>query len=106
PFEGHTGTVRSVAFSPNGKHIVSGSDDKTIQIFDMASSSSLQEFKTSSRLVNGWMQNSPTELLFWVPPAYRIGLWRPNSIVVIGRHTTRLDLTQFVHGRDWAQCHI
>ncbi|KZP10174.1 hypothetical protein FIBSPDRAFT_758786, partial [Athelia psychrophila] len=53
-----------------------------------------------------WMQNSSTELLFWVPPAYRTGLWRPNSTAVIGRHTTRLDLTQFVHGRDWARCHI
>ncbi|KZP08560.1 WD40 repeat-like protein [Athelia psychrophila] len=108
-FEGHTGAVNSVAFSPNGKHIVSGSEDKTIQIFDMragASSSSLQEFNSSSRLLDGWMQNSPTELLFWVPPAYRTGLWRPNSTVVIGRHATRLDLTQFVHGRDWARCHI
>ncbi|KAH7919617.1 WD40 repeat-like protein, partial [Leucogyrophana mollusca] len=27
---GHTGSVRSVAFSPDGTHIVSGSDDKTI----------------------------------------------------------------------------
>ncbi|KZP18430.1 WD40 repeat-like protein [Athelia psychrophila] len=108
-FEGHTGPVNSVAFSPNGKHIVSGSTDKTIQIFNThagASSSSVQGFKSSSRLVNGWMQNSPNELLFWVPPAYRTGLWRPNSTVVISRHTTRLDLTEFVHGRNWARCYV
>ncbi|KZP10151.1 hypothetical protein FIBSPDRAFT_991546 [Athelia psychrophila] len=71
-----------------------------------ASSGSVQGFNSSSWLLDGWMQNSPTELLFWVPPAYRTGLWRPNSTVVIGRHATRLDLTQFVHGRDWARCHI
>jgi WD40 repeat protein len=32
--EEHTGIVRSVAFSPDGKHIVSGSDDKTICVWD------------------------------------------------------------------------
>lgn len=109
-FEGHTGAVRSVAFSPDGEHILSGSNDKTIHVFDVrtaaSSGSALGGFRSSSRLVNGWMENSSTELLFWVPPAYRTGLWRPNSTMVIGRQTTRLDLTQFVHGRDWARCHI
>ncbi|KZP08547.1 WD40 repeat-like protein [Athelia psychrophila] len=109
PFGGHTGFVNSVAFSPNGEYIVSGSDDRTIQIFDMragASSGSVQGFNSGSWLLDGWMQNSPTELLFWVPPAYRTGLWRPNSTLVIGRRTTKLDMTRFVHGKDWARCHI
>jgi len=30
PFEGHSEQVRSVAFSPDGKQVVSGSGDKTI----------------------------------------------------------------------------
>ncbi|TDL15113.1 WD40 repeat-like protein [Rickenella mellea] len=37
PLRGHTDEVRCVAFSPNGKHIVSGSYDKTIQIWNMDS---------------------------------------------------------------------
>ena len=32
--EGHTSYVNSVAFSQDGKHIVSGSDDKTIRVWD------------------------------------------------------------------------
>jgi WD40 repeat protein len=32
--EGHTGWVRSVAYSPDGQHVISGSDDGTIRMWD------------------------------------------------------------------------
>ena len=34
PLQGHTSSVLSVAFSPDGRHIVSGSSNETIQIWD------------------------------------------------------------------------
>ena len=35
PLQGHTKSVNSVALSPHGRHIVSGSDDRTIQIWNV-----------------------------------------------------------------------
>ena len=34
PLQGHTSSVNSVAFSSDGRHIVSGSYDHTIQVWD------------------------------------------------------------------------
>ena len=32
---GHTGEVRSVAFRPDGKYALSGSDDKTLKLWEV-----------------------------------------------------------------------
>mmetsp|Transcript_4946 Transcript_4946/g.10916 ORF Transcript_4946/g.10916 Transcript_4946/m.10916 type:complete len:137 (-) Transcript_4946:340-750(-) len=39
--EGHAAEVHCIAFSPDGKTIASGSEDKTIQVWDAAAGSSL-----------------------------------------------------------------
>ena len=37
PFEGHTDQITSIAFSPDGKRVVSGSDDGTIRVWNVES---------------------------------------------------------------------
>ena len=50
---GHSSVVHSVAYSPDGKHIVSGSDDKTVKIWD----------SSTGKLVSVLVSSSPYRLL-------------------------------------------
>ncbi len=113
PFRGHSDSVRSVAFSPDGHHIVSGSDDLTIRMWSamtgQTETTGQVDFTNQSKINNeGWICGSNDELLMWIPPSHRAGLHRPGNIwvsgLVSGEHETCLDLSTFVHGRSWNTC--
>jgi WD40 repeat protein len=44
-FAGHTGAVNSVAYSPNGKYLLSGGADGTARLWDVASGAEMHTFK-------------------------------------------------------------
>ncbi|KAH6714454.1 NACHT and WD40 domain protein [Leptodontidium sp. MPI-SDFR-AT-0119] len=50
--EGHSDWVNSVAFSPDGKQVVSGSGDKTVRLWDAATGAALQTLEGHSSSVN------------------------------------------------------
>ncbi|KAB5589876.1 hypothetical protein CTheo_6677 [Ceratobasidium theobromae] len=52
PFEGHTGHIRSIALSPGGAQLVSGSDDNTVRVWDVKKATLLAgPFKDHSKAV-------------------------------------------------------
>jgi hypothetical protein len=63
-------------------------------------------FSNSSPLgYDGWVTLPEGQLLFWVPPANRVGLLRPGTLKVFGALETRIDVKNFAHGTDWTHCH-
>ncbi|KAJ6532351.1 WD40-repeat-containing domain protein [Mycena capillaripes] len=105
PFEGHTGEVTSVAFHPDGTQIVSGSEDATIRVWEIRES--LRDWGNHPRFENGWIMNSSSEHILWVPPWLRDGICLPwNSRVIRAKGTTELDLSHFVHGPNWQKCTV
>merc|ERR1712048_877114 len=46
-FEGHTGGIKQVMYSPDNKQLLSCSDDKTVRVWDTANGAEIKSFTTS-----------------------------------------------------------
>ena len=119
----HTDLVTSVTFSRDGQFFATTSHDRTVRIWDLqaaaehkhdsGSSSSDMEIANfdEARIDNdGWAicmnsrGGSPLRLM-WIPEMHRQTLHRPSNVCVVGcQKQTRLDLKNYVHGKDWVKC--
>ncbi|MCC6421557.1 MAG: WD40 repeat domain-containing protein [Gemmataceae bacterium] len=52
-FEGHTGEIRGVAFSPSGQHAVSGAKDETVRVWNVATGKQERVLKGHTKEVWG-----------------------------------------------------
>jgi WD40 repeat protein len=87
----------SVAFFPDGKQILSTSNDGTVRVWD---GDELEKVCTSSHGGYGdgwWVLGKKSELLLWTLSGVR----DPRNTFIVGPH---VDLLHFVHGEEWIHC--
>ncbi len=72
---GHEDLVRSVAFSPDGSYVISGSADNTIKIWDVSTGKEISTFSGHSRRVNSVAFSPDGQYVVSVSNDRTIKLW-------------------------------
>jgi len=106
----------SVTFSPDGREVASGSDNRTVRLWDAVTGAPLQTLEDHSGSANSvaflqggkieqglfvsndWVIEGKEKFL-WLPPEYRassIGVW--NRIIVLGHLSGRIYILGFEKG--------
>ncbi|KAE9401726.1 hypothetical protein BT96DRAFT_880100 [Gymnopus androsaceus JB14] len=94
-----------MAYSPDGKQIVSGSDNCQIGILKHPG---MKHYFTLSNLQiddGGWTKLSMGQLILWLPYRHRYGIAHPKQLLTIPadarNHAVQIDATHFAHGTNW-----
>jgi WD40 repeat protein len=110
--EGHLDSVWSVAFSPDGQRVVSGSYDETVRLWDAATGALQQTleghssgvtsvaFSSDGRVhslfvLDEWIAEGGVNFL-WLPPDYRItstATW--NNSIILGHSLGNISFLKF-----------
>jgi WD40 repeat protein len=101
---GHSDTIRSVAFFPDGKQIMSVARDGTIRVWDVELLEERREmdgWQVRRRYAKDqyWIFGTKREHLFWTPLPFR----HTRNTLVIGE-CPKIDFSNFVHGEEWVKC--
>ncbi|KZS94298.1 hypothetical protein SISNIDRAFT_494845 [Sistotremastrum niveocremeum HHB9708] len=107
--------AKTLAFTPDGRQIMAASRaDGLVHIWDIAAEPPALPWKTKPAHTDclfddpwdGWVYDTGPDKsrLFWVPERFRPGFVWSDKHRVIGVPETRVDISDFVHGKDWTKC--
>ncbi|KAH8831055.1 hypothetical protein DL96DRAFT_1586335 [Flagelloscypha sp. PMI_526] len=129
---GHIDYVNSVAFSPDGTRIVSGSFDCSVRVWDVNLACTLQKLDYSTEKIDavvvtnentldltrplhqlnwtvnddGWIVGLPSKnRIMWLPDTLTAYLYRPPNTLIISEQTSTLDLAGAEFGSNWGLCY-
>ena len=74
--EGHTGYVNSAAVSPDGKHVVTASSDKTARVWHLANGTCLHMLKGHTKQVRSAAVSPDGELVVTASDDFTARVWR------------------------------
>jgi len=126
PIRSHAERVQALTLSPDNMQLASGSKS-VLLIWDFHQMQKLVwpqnymqrahnidsgvclmdsdgRFQYYSMGGDGWVRGEQKELLFWIPPDFRIGFCSPACKSIVGARRTLIDLRNFVHGKAWQAC--
>ncbi|KAF8225961.1 hypothetical protein L208DRAFT_1407786, partial [Tricholoma matsutake] len=104
---GHEDTVFSVAFSPDGTRIVSGSFDKTIRVWDVAKGQ-VNTHLTCPQHHSDWFcfgKKETQSYILWIPHSLccRDFIWYPCNMVLSVCPKIAVQFGEAAWGPDWAK---
>ncbi len=78
-FKGHTGSVTAVAYSPDGRQVLTGGFDRTVRLWDMATGKELQVFRGHARTVSSVSFSPDGRHVLTASPDGSAKLWDPAA---------------------------
>jgi len=84
PLKGHTDSVTSVAYSPDGRHIISGSDDHTIRIWNAKTGTAVGALKGHTRPVSSVAYSTDGRHIISGSDDHTIRIWDAKAGIAVG----------------------
>jgi WD40 repeat protein len=123
PSIGHSGLILSLALSPDGSRLVSGSFDRTIWVWDLKSNAENERSKlnlpsttpfdatSATSLVpddstrSSWIRGPQGQNLMWIPEEYSRFVQMRPCVLLIGKGRVKINFGDTFHGEGWTKCY-